>query len=370
MKNYTFYKLSKIPAVFLFTAFVFISAWSYSQNAVSVTITASANPVCQGTSVTFTAIPTNGGINPIYQWQVNGVNKGTNDSIYTYIPANNDSIICILTSSDTNVTGNPAISNMVIMTVYVPAYGNYFFQNLFRCVNDSIAFTISVISGTGPISYQWIKDGYDIPGATNSIYINSSITLADCGVYSCKVSNFCNSTTGKLVKLFVSECSPDRHNIFGYVKYDNKDSTAMTRTTVYLWNSGDIIIDSMMTDDNGFYIFCLLINGTYKISCKTTKRWGGVNPLDALLVGNNFIGKYTIPDAMKKLAADVNNDKKINPIDALMINRRYIGIIDKFYVSDWLFSNPTVNITGYDVFKNISAICAGDVNGSYTQPLK
>ncbi|HPS62052.1 MAG TPA: M6 family metalloprotease domain-containing protein, partial [Bacteroidales bacterium] len=45
-----------------------------SQTPVSVTIAASANPVCAGTSVNFTATVMNGGTMPQYQWKVNGAN--------------------------------------------------------------------------------------------------------------------------------------------------------------------------------------------------------------------------------------------------------------------------------------------------------
>ncbi|MEI2747283.1 MAG: hypothetical protein V9E88_00805 [Ferruginibacter sp.] len=52
---------------------------------VSVDIIASTgNTICDGTSVTFTATPTNGGLNPAYQW-FNGANPiaGETNSTYT-----------------------------------------------------------------------------------------------------------------------------------------------------------------------------------------------------------------------------------------------------------------------------------------------
>jgi len=86
---------------------------------VSITIAPTANPVCAGTSVTFTATPINGGTTPIYQWKLNGVNVGTNGPIYTTTAlANNDIVTCLLTSNATCATGNPATSNAITMTVY------------------------------------------------------------------------------------------------------------------------------------------------------------------------------------------------------------------------------------------------------------
>jgi uncharacterized protein (TIGR02145 family) len=79
-----------------------------------VTISASANPFCPGSSVTFTASPVNGGTTPSYQWKVNGINSGTNPT-YTYNPVNGDSIRCIMTSNLSCVTGNPVSSSNIIM---------------------------------------------------------------------------------------------------------------------------------------------------------------------------------------------------------------------------------------------------------------
>jgi hypothetical protein len=84
---------------------------------VSVAISASANPVNAGDAVTLSAIPTNGGNAPIYQWMVNGMNVGTGSAAYTYNPVNQDVVTCVLTSNAYCVSGNPASSNAIVMTV-------------------------------------------------------------------------------------------------------------------------------------------------------------------------------------------------------------------------------------------------------------
>ena len=84
---------------------------------VTINITASANPVCSGTAVTYTATPGNGGSLPVYQWKVNGVNAGTNSTTYTYNPVSGDQILCILTSNIVCPVGNPATSNTITMNI-------------------------------------------------------------------------------------------------------------------------------------------------------------------------------------------------------------------------------------------------------------
>lgn len=88
---------------------------------VSVTITASpAGAACSGSSITFTALPVNGGTTPSYQWKVNGVNSGPNSSAFTISTlANGDVITCVLTSNASCVTGNPATSNSITQTITV-----------------------------------------------------------------------------------------------------------------------------------------------------------------------------------------------------------------------------------------------------------
>jgi len=83
---------------------------------VSISISSSANSFCPGSPVTFTSTPVNGGPNPSYQWKVNGNNAGTNSPSFSYNPAINDSILCVMTSGLACVTGNPATSNKIILS--------------------------------------------------------------------------------------------------------------------------------------------------------------------------------------------------------------------------------------------------------------
>ncbi len=124
---------------------------------VSIVITASQNPVCSGTTVTFTANSVNGGISPSYQWKVNGINAGNNSLNYTYIPANGDMVSCVLTSSEQCTSSNPASSTQILMvvnpnlpvTVSIVASANPF------CQGNSITFTATPANGGTTPFYQW-----------------------------------------------------------------------------------------------------------------------------------------------------------------------------------------------------------------------
>jgi hypothetical protein len=51
---------------------------------------------------------------------VNGINSGTDNAVFTYTPVNNDAVTSTLTSDEACATGNPAVSNEIILSV-IPA---------------------------------------------------------------------------------------------------------------------------------------------------------------------------------------------------------------------------------------------------------
>ncbi|GEM_PF-376356 len=84
---------------------------------VNLSISASGNPICTGDPVTITAISSNEGAHPAYQWFVNGKGAGADTSVYTYIPGDGDHVICNLTSGLQCVINREASDSIVIRTI-------------------------------------------------------------------------------------------------------------------------------------------------------------------------------------------------------------------------------------------------------------
>ncbi|MCD4730231.1 MAG: T9SS type A sorting domain-containing protein, partial [Bacteroidales bacterium] len=125
---------------------------------VSISIIAEPNDtICEGTEVTFTATPVNGGATPSYQWKLNENNVGTNSATYSSTTlSNNDEINCELTSSLPCTSNNPAISNNIEMTVYDLLLATIVNQDTTICFNVIPNTLYSDVSG-GAINYtyQW-----------------------------------------------------------------------------------------------------------------------------------------------------------------------------------------------------------------------
>lgn len=126
----------------------------------SVSIAASATNVPEGTSVTFTATPTNGGTTPTYQWQKGGANiSGATSATYTTTSlANGDIITCVMTSNATCATATTATSNAVTMTVTLPLGAALHFDGVNDYAEVPHSASLNSFATTGEITIEyWVK---------------------------------------------------------------------------------------------------------------------------------------------------------------------------------------------------------------------
>ena len=146
-----------------------------------VTISAPSTTICSGTSVTFTALPVNGGA-PTYQWRSNGTNiNGATGSTYASSAfANGDKIDVIMTSTATCRSVNTATSSQTTMVVTPSVAPGVTISapSTTICSGTSVTFTATPVNGGTP-SYQWRNNGTNINGATGVNYTSAALSNGD-----------------------------------------------------------------------------------------------------------------------------------------------------------------------------------------------
>ncbi|XZF15170.1 T9SS type A sorting domain-containing protein [Chitinophagaceae bacterium MMS25-I14] len=141
-----------------------------------------AGAICAGTSVTFTATPTNGGTTPVYQWKKNGTNVGTNSATYTDNGLATGDIITVTMTSDALCTSTtPVSSNSITMTVnpvVTPSVTITANPGNTVCAGTAVTFTATPVNGGSAPTYQWKKNGANV-GANNPTYTDNGLVSSD-----------------------------------------------------------------------------------------------------------------------------------------------------------------------------------------------
>ncbi len=148
----------------------------------SVLIAASpSNNICSGTIVTFTATPANGGATPSYQWQVNGVNAGTNSDTFSSASLrDNDIVTVVMTSSSSCANPKTVTSNPIRMTVSpsLTAGVSITTGSTTACVGETVTFTATPVNGGLSPSYQWLVNGGSA-GTNSSVFSSGTLSNGD-----------------------------------------------------------------------------------------------------------------------------------------------------------------------------------------------
>lgn len=157
---------------------------------VTTSITSGSNPTCAGASITFTAVETNGGTTPAYQWQVDGVNAGTNSATYTSVLTGGEVVTCVLTSNLSCASPSTATSNSTTITttgIVTPAISTSITTGSNpACVGQPFTFTATSTNGGTTPAYQWKVNGVNV-GSDSTGY--TSTTLTDGQIVTCVLTS-------------------------------------------------------------------------------------------------------------------------------------------------------------------------------------
>ena len=211
----------------------------------TVSVVASpAGAICSGTSVTFTASPTNGGTTPTYQWQLNGSNVGTGGTMYTTTTlVNGDIVTCIVTSNATCASPFTGTSTGITMVVNpTPA-------------TPTISVLGSTLTSSSPTGNQWYLNGISIVGATNQNY-----TFTANGTYTVVVTTVPCSSAESAPEVITTTGIEDSSNQYGLNIYPNPNdgnfnilfnAIVVADYTLELTNAlGQLIYKEELTDDD------------------------------------------------------------------------------------------------------------------------
>jgi gliding motility-associated-like protein len=147
------------------------------------------NSTCEGKPITLTATVDNAPPNLNYQWQVNGVNAGPNNSVFTTSSLlKNDEVRCLVSSTGPcPATGTSNAILFLFIEPYIsPKITITAVTAMPVCGGTPIRFTASATDeGTNP-KYQWKVNGIDA-GTNSATFISSSLNNGD--VVSCNLTN-------------------------------------------------------------------------------------------------------------------------------------------------------------------------------------
>lgn len=171
--------------------------------------------ICSGTLINFSSTVTNQGINPTYQWQVNGKNAGSNNASFSSNNfADGDIVTCIVTNTSDkcisikSVTSNAFTVKLVqsthtsvsIVASATTAYGG-----------TNISFTATPTSTANVINYQWTVNGIGA-GTNNAVFTSKYLLNGDKVTCTITVDDPCTVPTSSQ-NIIVTILQPSQINI-------------------------------------------------------------------------------------------------------------------------------------------------------------
>lgn len=156
--------------------------------------------------------------------------------------------------------------------------------------------------------------------------------------------------------------------ITGRLLYDKATTDApISNSTVLLKNSsGSATLATATTNATGNFTL-YAVDGNYVLDAEVNKPRGGLDSPDAIRIRQSLVGTFTF-DALQLLAANVNMDASVGSNDAIIIRRKMVGTASatQWQIKDFVFTKPSISVSGSAVNQDIIVLSGGDVTRSYT----
>lgn len=226
-------------------------------------------------------------------------------------------------------------------------------------VGGSPEYACSIYNNGGYAVYQ---DSYTDNNMTYNFWGNIEAEYIDDNLIYDKLDN---SWRGRITFEPVSWFPVDNfEHLQGTFAYG--DNKLMTNRVMNVIDEEENLLATTTTNGNGVFNFSNYAVGVYNTLDDDfgVDILAGVNATDALLVMRHFVHLDTLATNYA-VAADVNASGSINGTDAMLILRRAID--EEFPIGDFYYYTPNgISVEGNTCTYDLSFLCYGDVNGSYT----
>jgi autotransporter-associated beta strand protein len=254
-----------------------------------------------------------------YQWRKAGANlAGATGATYTLAgaqPADSGAYDVVVTNTAgtaTSVQVNVAVSDPIGLTSQ-PAPATI-------AVGASATFSVSGI-GTGPLLYQWSKDGVPIPGANASSLTIANATAADAATYAATLSNAAQSVTSNGALLSVlTPPSVSVQPLGGSVAVGASRSLSVTATgsapLTFQWRKAGTALTGEVGPTLSVAAAQMSDAGTYDVvvsnSAGTTTSLGAVlNVMNGVAFASQPVGLTVAAGSLASFSASVSGDGPI-----------------------------------------------------------
>ena len=135
---------------------------------------------CAGTPLTFTAVPTNAGAAPTFQWFVNNTAVASGPTFTSSTLVTGDQVRVQVTPTAGLCSTGPASATVTVTRTPIrqPTLSIALQPGAPQCPGEPLTFSVATATDAGPApAYQWQVNGADVAGATGPLF--TSTTLRD-----------------------------------------------------------------------------------------------------------------------------------------------------------------------------------------------